>query len=154
MRKKIITIDFETYYDKDYSLSKLTTEEYVRDERFEIIGVGVKEYGKKAEWFTGPHIKIKKFLESFNLQQHRLIAHNAMFDGFILYHSFSIVPSNWCDTLSMGRAIHTIEVGGSLKELARYYNLGIKGDEVIYAVGKKRLDFTQTELDAYGEYCN
>ena len=92
-------------------------------------------------------------MESFNLQQHRLIAHNAMFDGFILYHSFSIVPSNWCDTLSMGRAIHTIEVGGSLKELARYYNLGIKGDEVIYAVGKKRLDFTQTELDAYGEYC-
>ena len=27
----IVTIDFETYYDKDFSLSKMTTEAYVRD---------------------------------------------------------------------------------------------------------------------------
>ena len=38
----LITIDFETYYDKDFSLSKLTTEEYIRDPRFEVIGVAVK----------------------------------------------------------------------------------------------------------------
>ena len=35
MTMKILTIDFETYYDREYSLSKLTTEEYVRDDRFE-----------------------------------------------------------------------------------------------------------------------
>ena len=34
-----ITLDFETYYDRQYSLRKLTTEEYVRDERFEVIGL-------------------------------------------------------------------------------------------------------------------
>ena len=33
----IITIDFETYYDRDYSLSKMTTESYIRDERFEVV---------------------------------------------------------------------------------------------------------------------
>jgi hypothetical protein len=38
----VITIDFETYYDREFSLSKITTEEYVRDRRFEVIGVGVK----------------------------------------------------------------------------------------------------------------
>ena len=38
----IVTIDFETYYDKDYSLSKMTTEQYVRSSLFEIIGVGIK----------------------------------------------------------------------------------------------------------------
>ena len=38
----LITIDFETYYDRDYSLSKITTEEYVRSPQFEAIGVGVK----------------------------------------------------------------------------------------------------------------
>ena len=38
----LITIDFETYYDQEYSLSKLTTEEYVRDTRFEVIGVAIK----------------------------------------------------------------------------------------------------------------
>jgi hypothetical protein len=34
----MITLDFETYYDKDFSLTKLTTEEYVRGEQFETIG--------------------------------------------------------------------------------------------------------------------
>ena len=38
----IVTIDFETYYDREYSLSKMTTEAYVRDPRFEVIGVCVK----------------------------------------------------------------------------------------------------------------
>ena len=38
----IISVDFETYYDKEFSLSKMTTEEYVRDDNFEVIGVGVK----------------------------------------------------------------------------------------------------------------
>ena len=39
---QLITIDFETYYDLAFSLSKLTTEEYIRDPRFEVIGVSVK----------------------------------------------------------------------------------------------------------------
>lgn len=39
---QLVTVDFETYYDKDYSLSKMTTEAYIRDPRFQIIGVGVK----------------------------------------------------------------------------------------------------------------
>ena len=38
---KIIALDFETYYDKEYSLSKITTEEYIRDPRFESIGGGI-----------------------------------------------------------------------------------------------------------------
>ena len=38
----LITLDFETFYDVGFSLSNLTTEEYIRDERFQIIGVGIK----------------------------------------------------------------------------------------------------------------
>ena len=41
----LITIDFETYYDKEYGLKKFTTEEYIRDEKFEVIGVAVKDKG-------------------------------------------------------------------------------------------------------------
>jgi len=37
-----VTLDFETYYAKDFSLSRMTTEEYIRDPRFEVIGVSVK----------------------------------------------------------------------------------------------------------------
>jgi hypothetical protein len=30
-REDIVTLDFETYYDKDFTLSKLSYSEYVRD---------------------------------------------------------------------------------------------------------------------------
>jgi DNA polymerase len=53
----------------------------------------------------------------------------------------------------MARALHTIEVGGSLSALATYYGLGEKGTEVVNALGKRRVDFTAQDLAAYGEYC-
>lgn len=150
---KIIALDFETYYDKEFSLSKLTTEEYVRHDNFEVIGVGVKEDGKEAEWFSGAHDKIKAYLDSLDLQDHLVLAHNAMFDAAILTWRFGIKPRGWLDTLSMARALHTIEVEGSLSALAQYYNLGAKGTEVVAALGKRRTDFTAADLAAYGEYC-
>ena len=150
---KIIALDFETYYDKEYSLSKITTEEYIRDERFETIGVGIKEDGQDAVWVAGTHDKIKKYLDSLNLHEHLVVAHNAMFDAAILNWRFDIRPRGWLDTLSMARALHTIEVGGSLAALATYYQLGEKGTEVVQALGKRRTDFTAVDLAAYGEYC-
>ena len=60
MSMDLITLDFETYYDKDYSLSKLTTEEYVRDHRFEVIGVGIKLNDKETEWASGTHKQLRE----------------------------------------------------------------------------------------------
>jgi len=37
-----LVLDLETFYDRDYSLSKITTEQYVRDPRFETIGIAIK----------------------------------------------------------------------------------------------------------------
>ena len=150
---KIICLDMETYYDKEFSLSKITTEEYIRDKRFETIGVGVKEDGKDAEWFSGTQTQIESYLKSLNLEQHLVLAHNAMFDAAILSWRFGISPRGWLDTLSMARALHTIEVGGSLAALAEYYGIGKKGTEVVNALGKRRVDFTAQELAEYGEYC-
>ena len=62
----LITIDFETYYDRDYSLSKITTEEYIRDPRFEVIGVGVKVNNEPTEWASGTHEQIKTYLHTFD----------------------------------------------------------------------------------------
>jgi DNA polymerase len=150
----LITIDFETFYEKStFSLSKLTTEEYVRDDRFEVIGVAVKVNDGETEWASGTHEQIKGWLKGFDWANSMAIAHNMMFDGFILSERFGIFPKVYADTLSMGRAIHGVEVGGSLAVLAERYNLGTKGDEVIAASGKNRVDFTDEDLDRYGDYC-
>lgn len=149
----IITLDYETYYDAHYSLTKMTTEEYIRSDRFEVIGVGVKINDQPSEWFSGTHEEVKGFLDSFNLHEHLVLAHNAIFDAAITTWHFDIRPRGWLDTLSMARALHTVEVGGSLAALVQHYGLGEKGTEVVAALGKHRDDFTTTDLAAYGGYC-
>jgi DNA polymerase len=147
----IVTIDFETYYDKDFSLSKMTTEAYVRDPRFEVIGVGIKVNDHPADWYTGSDPG--KFLRSLDYSKRAVLCHNTVFDGAILSWKFGICPRFWLDTLSMARPWHGLTVGGSLKKLAAHYRLGEKGDEVIRTMGKRRCDFTADDLDAFGRYC-
>ena len=149
----LITIDFETFYSKDFSLSKMTTEAYVRDPRFEVIGVSVKVNNGRTEWASGTHEQLKDYFSGFAWEDSMVLAHNTMFDGAILSWLFDIHPRVWADTLCIGRAVHGVEVGGSLKALAERYQIGAKGTEVLDAIGKKRLDFTDEELDRYGDYC-
>jgi len=150
---KIITLDFETYYSREFSLTKLTTEEYVRSPEFEVIGVSVQVGDDEPVWFSGTRKETKEFLQTFDFGSNLALAHNAMFDAAILNWHFDIRPKGWLDTLSMARALHGTEVGGSLAVLAKHYGLGVKGDEVINAMGKRRADFTPEELARYGEYC-
>lgn len=147
----IVTIDFETYYDKDFSLSKMTTEAYIRDPQFEVIGVGVKVNNYPTDWYTGDNPA--RFLKSLDYRDKAILCHNTAFDGAILAWHFGIKPKLWLDTLSMARPLHQMTVGGSLKALATYYGLGQKGEEVLNALGKRRADFSQEEINRYGEYC-
>lgn len=147
----VITIDFETYYDKQYSLSKMTTEEYINDTRFEVIGMGIKVDDNPAEWHTGD--AIERTLKSFDWSEHAVLAHNTLFDGAILAWRYGVKPGLWLDTLSMSRAIHGVDAGGSLKALVSRYQIGEKGDEVIHALGKRLADFSDSDLDRYGVYC-
>jgi DNA polymerase I-like protein with 3'-5' exonuclease and polymerase domains len=150
----IITVDFETYYDKDISLRKLTTEEYVRHEQFEVIGVSVKVNNEETAWLSGPHDALKKYLHAnYDWENSAVLAHNTMFDGAILSWLFDIHPRVWLDTLCMARALHGTEVGGSLAFLAEKYGLGVKGNEIVNAVGKRLTDFNEEELGRYGDYC-
>jgi len=149
----IITLDFETYYSREFSLTKVTTEEYVRSDMFEVIGVAVKENDNEAVWFSGTHDEISKFLYKFDWCHSFALAHNAMFDSAILTWGFGIEPMAWLDTLSMARSTDGLEAGNSLAKLVERYNLGTKGTEVLDALGKRRADFSPSELNAYGKYC-
>ena len=149
----VITIDFETFYDRAFSLSKMTTEEYIRDELFEVIGVAVKVNDGTTEWFSGPKAATKKWLDQFPWDNAIAVAHNAMFDMSILNWVFDIRPKRIADTLSMLRALDGPDAGNSLARAAERYGLGVKGTEVVNALGKGRIDFTPEELARYGEYC-
>jgi hypothetical protein len=149
----MITLDFETYYSKTYSLSKLTTEEYVNGDEFEVIGVGIKVGDKPTIFYTGTKEELKAYLDLYDIPNQILLCHNTFFDATILSEYFGITAKRYIDTLSMARAIHGISVGGSLAKLVEYYELGAKGTEVVNALGKHLKDFTEEELARYGEYC-
>ena len=148
---QLVTLDFETYYDVGFSLSGLTTEEYIKDERFQVIGVSIKIDQSEAKWYTGD--QVKEALDDIDWKNSALLCHNTQFDGAILSFRYNIIPGLYLDTLCMARAIHGVDVGGSLAFLVEKYNLGRKGTEVVDAKGKRLEDFTPQDLAQYGEYC-
>lgn len=148
---QLVTLDFETYYDVGFSLTSMTTEEYIRDPRFQVIGVGVKLNDQETTWTTGDAAKEK--LQSIDWGNSALLCHNAIFDGAILSMVYGIVPALYLDTLCMARAIHGVDAGGSLAALVDRYSLGAKGTEVVEAKGKRLENFNDADLRQYGEYC-
>lgn len=152
---RVIGVDFETYYDTEYSLSKMTTEAYVRDPRFEIIGVSIKtKLNKPAIWFSGTQQEILAFLDKhITWDQDAVLCHNTAFDGAIASWVLGRKPKLWIDTMSMARPLHLKTIGVSLATLSKHYQLGEKGFAVVEAKGKRRKDFTPEQMAAYGVYC-
>lgn len=180
-----ITLDFETYYcnKSKYSLSAkgMTIEKYIRNPKFEIIGLAVKVGNKPTEWLAPHEIEdwVKHIEIAYGWDNVRVIAHNARFDAAILGWKYNIYPKQIADTMLMSRACQLWD-GHSLDNVTRNlrdrYNWGIvrddngqtmwgkfetkdlpntlnKGDEVVNADGKQLFDFTEAEYDAYADYC-
>jgi DNA polymerase len=149
----LVTFDWETYYDKIYSLSKMSTEAYVRDERFEEIGFGYKINDGGSVWVTGNFNEIHREVKDLKLEKRAVLCHHTAFDGLVLSQRHNVVAAQYFDTLSMARALLGSNGGCSLAALAKRFILGEKGTEVLNAIGKRRADFSPLQLKTYGEYC-
>jgi len=149
----LITLDLETYYDQTYSLTKISTEAYVRDAGFETIGFAYKIDNGPTTWVSGDDAHIQSALDALPWEDSLVLAHNTMFDGAILSWRYGVKPKGWLDTMSMGRALHGVDASVSLKAMAERYAVGVKGTEVDDAKGMRRADFSTDSLARYAEYC-
>lgn len=149
----ILVLDFETFYDKDFSLSKITTEEYIRSPKFEVVGVAVKRNDEPTTWFSEDFKATRKWLQQWDIPNSAVCAQNAHFDVAILNWIYGLRPARIIDTLSMANVLHGVNESCSLSNLAKIYGIGEKGTEVIKAQGKRREDFSPSELSEYGAYC-
>ena len=148
----LVTLDFETYYDKDCNLRKLTTTEYVAYPSFKVWGVGIKINNKKTKWYGEK--KAALALEKIKWQDVSLVCHNTRFDAYILSQIFGHRPRYYYDTMSMSRAVFPDE-SASLAELSiRLFPEDPslrKGEDLVQAKGIETLD---KEMDTIiGNYC-
>ena len=144
----ILTLDFETYYDKEYSLKRLTTEEYVRDNaRFKVHGVGLKSGDQPSAYIWS---ELPLALKSIDWSSAYVLCHNTRFDGAILSWRYGIRPKFLLDTMSMARAVFPHE-SSSLANLSKLCGLGEKGHDLENFMGKR--DLTEEEQVRLGAYC-
>jgi DNA polymerase len=152
---RFVVIDFETFYTSEYSLSKMSTEEYVTDPRFEIILVGIKIDHAKPYWITGTKAQIAAHLAALKLYECAVLCHNTMFDGLILVVHFDIIAAVYCDSMLLAQAIiKPFNRSISLDSCLKHINLGIlKGTAVHNMIGRPRQSLSKQELESYGAYC-
>ena len=159
MFKKILILDFETRWARGacswapegYTLSKMTTEEYITSPVFKAFGVGYKYYGEDGGAVWIPYRLLKQFFEGIDWSITAVAAHNAQFDLAILHWIYGVKPCFIFDTLSMARALRGLEAGNSAAKLADDFGLPPKGRAVHSTDGMWDLDFdVEQEL---ADYC-
>ena len=143
-----VFLDFETYWDSDYTLSKMSQIEYVMDDRFEAISCGIKVGGGETVVYVGD--EIGPALAAIDWEDSIAVAHNMAFDGLILAWRYGYTPALWACTLCMARPLHGKDVGGSLKYLSEYYGYQPKG--VLQTKGRRLADLLPAEIAALREY--
>lgn len=119
-----ITLDFETYYSKKskYSLAAkgMTYEKYIRDDKFEVIGLAVKVGNRNTKWISTHEIQdwINHIEVAYGWENVRLIAQNAVFDASILGLKYNVYPGQIADTMLMSKAVQQWD-GNSLDVITR-----------------------------------
>lgn len=146
----LITLDFETYHDADYTLKKLSTSEYIRDPRFEAINCAVMVDDGSAGVCWGPD-EIDEALREIDWDEAEMLAHHAHFEGLILSHHFGVRPRTYRDTLSMARGIFPKTERNDLASVAE--RLGVSNKLPMPDFKGKRLkDLTPEERAAIATY--
>jgi hypothetical protein len=149
----IVAMDFETYFDDEYRVEKMTTEAYVRDPRFEVHGVGILDdkggvwIAADSDWNTHDE------LSSVDWKNTAVLCHHAAFDGLILSHHYGAKPAYWLDTYSMAQYLFGATASKSLEALAQRFGLHAKTVPYEIMKGRRWASFSPQERRAIAEGC-
>lgn len=129
----ILFLDFETYFDGDYSLRKMAPPNYILDPRYRTILVAVKVNDEAAKIVDAEDFP--DFLSQFDPADTVTVTHNALFDNCILAWHYGFVPRQMIDTLGMARALlgHKLK-SLSLSAVSEHLGLGHKSIETLLKV--------------------
>lgn len=136
-KKHLIFLDAETYYDRDYSLRKMPTPNYILDPRFELQMLAVKVDDKPHEIIDGPDVPA--FLAAHDPAVTTTVTFNSLFDNSLLAWRYGWVPHTMLDAMGMARAMLGHQLTNfSLRHVAEHLGLGAKGTALNQMMGKRR----------------
>ena len=136
----ILCIDFETRWtrkptewtDTPYTLSRMTTEEYIRSPLFKAFGACIHDIASDGaiQWYS--YAELPRILATWDWNKTAVVCQNTQFDASILSMIYNVRPVFLFDTLSMARALRGVHGGNGLADMARAFGLPPKG-EAIYS---------------------
>ncbi len=144
----ICFLDLETYWDKNFSLSKLTTASYVRDPRYQTLGIGVKVDDGETLWME--HEEFVEWARTWDWSITAVCSHSPTLEPLVLAEIYGIIPAFYFDTIAIA---HALNLPGGLGELAIHFGVGEKGDELERTKGKRREDLSAEDYAYLGLYC-
>lgn len=146
----LLTLDFETFWSSDYTLKKLSTEEYVRSSLFKSFGASLKYQNSHSKWISA--CKLGEYLNQIPWDDVALLCQNAQFDGLILAHHYNIRPALYLCSLAMSRLVLPRQ-RHSLAELANHFGLPPKGDAVNLTKGLRDIPpHIECQLASYANH--
>jgi len=144
-----LVIDFESFYSSTYSLSKMSTIEYVKSDQWECLGCGFYSSFLNRSWFYIPESLDQ--LQDVDWGGVTVVAKNAKFDILVLQEIYGITPPYIIDVGDLSRHLDSRDKH-SLKHLAVKYKLGMKGRTEDFK-GLHWADMDPDKRQALAEYC-
>lgn len=132
----VIVLDFETYFDSDYSMRSMSTLDYITDNRFEAISVAdtwmtpafAEDYRFNTAFTHGEDVVAKRIRHLAQCVDNcTWLIQNAKFDASVLAHKYGVYPKYVVDLLGIARALHPRAKNG-LGALCERYKLEAKGE--------------------------
>ena len=151
-------IDFESFYDKDLTLKKMSTSEYARHPDFEILGASVWWIGQvEAPIYLWPD-ELKDFFSGVDWPNTRMVSHHTLFDGFVLHTQYGHHPGKYFCTMAAAEQLLKHACRSSLDAVAKYLGVGSKIEGVLENLKGLRLanldSVERTSLELYANEDN
>lgn len=155
----LVTLDFETYYDDEYSLRKMTMTEYVQHPKFKVQSISIRmdkvEAGQLVRGDVVYYHNIETAMRYLRgLARWVLIGQNTKFDGYICHYHYNVHPTVYADTKAMSKGLWPF-APANLADLAKrlwpHDHTMRKGDEL--ALSKGILDWSDELHGIIETYC-
>lgn len=147
--------DLETFWSTEHTLTKMNPAAYCMHRKTELQSMSCAFDDDPMQFIRG-EADMRYYIKHQDWSDVLVVGHNmSQFDSMLLAWRLGLRPKMWGCTLAMARAIYRAEVGGSLKALCDYLQLGSKGNlESIGTKGRMMDSFSEEEWRAMEIYNN